>query len=65
MEDDKPHDSMQPKVLALVVLFPILSTIVVGLRVWQRLWMKQFKAGRQSVALTQYIANTSSHSCTR
>ena len=38
-------DTMQPQALALIVLFPVLSTIVVGLRVWIRVTMKQFHWG--------------------
>jgi hypothetical protein len=39
------HDTMQPQALALVVLFPVLSTIFVALRVWIRVTMQQFHWG--------------------
>jgi hypothetical protein len=39
------HDTMQPQALALVVLFPVLSTIFVALRVWIRITMQQFHWG--------------------
>ncbi|OQN98712.1 hypothetical protein B0A48_15378 [Cryoendolithus antarcticus] len=35
-------ENMQPRVLAAVVVFPILSTVSVAARVATRLWMKQF-----------------------
>jgi hypothetical protein len=39
------HDTMQPQVLALVILFPALSTVLVALRVWIRVTMQQFRWG--------------------
>jgi hypothetical protein len=45
------HDTMQPQALALVVLFPVLSTIFVALRVWIRVTMQQFHWGAYSTSL--------------
>jgi hypothetical protein len=45
------HDTMQPQALALVVLFPVLSTIFVALRVWIRVTMQQFHWGAYSISL--------------
>jgi hypothetical protein len=37
--------TIQPQALALVILFPAMSTLMVGLRTWSRYLMKQFYWG--------------------
>jgi hypothetical protein len=49
------HDTMQPQALALVVLFPVLSTIFVALRVWIRITMQQFRWGACSELPQSYF----------
>ena len=49
------HDTMQPQALALVVLFPVLSTIIVALRVWIRITMQQFHWGAYSESPGRYL----------
>jgi hypothetical protein len=49
------HDTMQPQALTLVVLFPVLSTIFVALRVWIRITMQQFHWGACSELPQSYL----------
>jgi hypothetical protein len=49
------HDTMQPQALVLVVLFPVLSTIFVVLRVWIRITMQQFHWGAYITSPRSYL----------
>jgi hypothetical protein len=49
------HDTMQPQALALVVLFPVLSTVFVALRVWIRVTTQQFHWGAYRKSTRRYF----------
>ena len=43
-------ETIQPKVLAIIVTLPVISTIFVALRVIFRTWTRQFKWGKSHCA---------------
>ena len=39
-------ETLQPTALGLIILWPSLATVVVALRVYTRIWMRQFYLGQ-------------------
>ena len=48
-------ETLQPTALALVILWPSLATVVVALRVYTRIWMRQFYLGQAQSSVQMWI----------
>ncbi len=44
--EDLPHDNLQAQAIGLIFGFPAAATVVVLLRVYIRVWMRSFAAGK-------------------
>jgi hypothetical protein len=56
----EPLETKQPAIIAITLLFPAVSAIILGLRLWQRFLINQFnwgKATRRYIQYTQNMAN--------
>ena len=55
-------ETLQPTALGLIILWPSLATVVVALRVYTRIWMRQFYLG-EARSLAKIFALTDSDLC--
>jgi hypothetical protein len=57
----QPSESKQPTIIAITILFPAISTIVLSLRLWQRFLIKQFHWGKSNPMPYSCYGTSNSH----